>query len=155
NMSKSTFFREAPTVLVNTPLNSGVTVTYDNTSGAVPTIASNVNLNDPNIGWTWAGGRVNIQNEHRVTKTKGAHIDSTFGDDSALSMRVGAAYDEAHRSIIAYDNSSAWQANVCGAPCAGTAGVVTNSALASYLKPGPGGFVTVDFKRFADATNYD
>jgi len=168
NMSKSTFDREAPTVLINTPLNSGLTVTYDNTSGPVPTITSNADLNDPNLGWVYAGGRMNIQNEHRVTKTKGAHLDTTFGDTDSLSLKVGAAYDEARRSIIALDNSAAWQQAVCGgggvfqpapAPqpaCNGQAGsAIPQSALASYLRPGPAGFITVDFKSFAQATNYD
>jgi len=167
NMSKSKFFREAPTVLVNTPLNTGLTVTYDNTGGNFPAITSNRDLNDPNLGWTWAGGRVNIQNERRVTKTKGAHLDTTFGDDT-LNLKVGGAWDRADRSIIALDNSPAWQQAVCGgggtfqpapAPqpaCDGRAGsAVTQGALASFLRPGPGGFITVDWDAFKQATNYD
>jgi len=167
NMSKSQFFREAPTVLVNTPLNTGVTVTYDNTSGPFPDIATNVDLNNPNLGWTWAGGRVNIQNEERVTKTKGAHFDTTFGDEN-LNLRVGGAWDYARRSIIARDNSAAWQQAVCGgggtffpapAPqpaCNGAAGsAVTQALLASFLRPGPGGFISVDWDAFKQATNYD
>jgi len=167
NMSKSEFRREAPTVLVNTPLNTGLTVTYDNTSGPFPSITSNVDLNNPNLGWVWAGGRVNIQNERRVTKTKGAHLDTTFGDET-LNLRVGGAYDWARRSIIALDNSPAWQQAVCGgggtffpapAPqpaCDGRAGsAVTQAQLASFLRPGPGGFISVDWDGFKKATNYD
>ncbi len=167
NMSKSQFFREAPSVLVNTPLNAGVTVTYDNTSGPFPSITTNADLNDPNLGWVWAGARVNIQNERRVTKTKGAHLDTTFGDET-LNLKVGGAYDTARRSIIALDNSPAWQQAVCGgggtfqpapAPqpaCNGQAGsAVTQSQLASYLRPGPDGYITVDWDAFKKATNYD
>jgi TonB-dependent receptor len=166
NMSKSQFKREAPTVLINTPLNTGVTVTYDNTgAGPFPAINTNVDLNDPNLGWTWAGGRVNIQNEERVTKTKGAHLDAMFGDEN-LNLKIGGAFDEARRSIIARDNSPAWQQAVCGgggtffpapAPqpaCDGRAGsAVTQSQLASFLRPGPG-FITVDGDAFKAATNY-
>jgi TonB-dependent receptor len=166
NMSKSQFRRQSPSVLVNTPLNSGLTVTYTNNGGAFPTVATNANLNDPNLGWTWAGARVNIQDEERVTKTKGAHGDLTFGDDKQ-NIRVGAAWDEASREIIARDNSAAWQQFVCGGggtfnpapapqpPCNGQAGsAVPQSALANYLKPGPGGFITIDFDRFKRDTNF-
>jgi TonB-dependent receptor len=167
NMSKSQFKREAPTVLINTPLNAGVTVQYDNTAGPFPAINSNIDLNDPNVGWTWAGGRVNIQNEERVTKTKGAHVNGTFGDET-LNLKVGGAWDYARRSIIAKDNSPAWQQAVCGGggvfqpapapqpPCNGQAGsAVTQAQLASFLRPGPAGFVTVDWDAFRKATNYD
>jgi TonB-dependent receptor len=167
NMSKSQFFREAPTVLINTPLGTGLTVTYDNTSGAIPSITANRDLNDPNLGWVWAGGRVNIQNERRVTKTKGAHADLTFGTEPGINLKVGAAYDEASRSIIALDNSAAWQRFVCGgggtfqpapAPqpaCNGQAGsAVPQSALAGYITRGPAGFISIDFDRFMKDTNY-
>jgi TonB-dependent receptor len=166
NMSKSQFFREAPTVLVNTPLGTGLTVNYTNTGGDVPTVDTNRDLNDPNLGWTWAGGRVNIQNERRVTKTKGVHLDATFGNED-MNLKIGGAWDEASRSIIALDASPEWQQVTCGgggtfqpapAPqpaCNGQAGsAIPQSALASFLQPGPG-FITVDWDRFREATNYD
>ena len=37
NYTQSKFHRESPTVLVITPASSGVTVTYDNTTGPIPT----------------------------------------------------------------------------------------------------------------------
>jgi TonB-dependent receptor len=162
NKTHSQFFREAPTVLFNTP--SGVTVQYQN--GTVPVIESSVDLNDPNAGWTWAGGRVNIQNERRVTDTEGGRLDVRFGRD-ALNVQVGAAFDDVSRRIVALDNSREWQQLVCGgggpfipapapAPgCNGAAGsAVPQSSLASYLQPGPAGFITVDFDRFFADTNY-
>ncbi|MBW8812259.1 MAG: TonB-dependent receptor [Caulobacterales bacterium] len=167
NMSKSQFLRESPSILINTPLGTGLTVTYDNSGGVFPTISANRDLNDPNLGWTWAGGRVNIQNEHRVTKTKGAHFDGVFGDEDGANLKAGVAWDDARRSIIAYDNSPAWQQFVCGgggtfqpapAPqpaCAGQAGsAVTQAQLASFLRPGPGGFISIDYPSFLQATNY-
>ena len=164
NLSKSRFFREAPSALLNTPLNTGLTVAYDNTGGNIPSIKSNANLNDPNLGWIW--NRVNIQNERRVTETKGTHWDATFGDDK-INVRAGVAYDDVRRSIIALDNSPAFQQSVCGGggvfnpspnpqpPCNGAAGsAIPTSAIASFLTPGPAGFVALDYAKYKAATNF-
>jgi TonB-dependent receptor len=170
NWSRSVFFREAPTVLFNSPLNSGLNVTYTNNGGDRPTITPSKSLNDPNLGWVWAGGRVNVQNEKRVTATKGAHFDVTFGEDKAVNFKVGAAYDDVSRAITAIDNSGRWQTFTCGgggvtpqspAPspvpgCDGRAGsAVPQASLSSYIKAGPIGFVTLDKDKFFAATNYD
>jgi TonB-dependent receptor len=170
NWSRSVFFREAPTVLFNTPQGSGLNVAYANNGGDRPTITPSKNLNDPNLGWVWAGGRVNIQNEKRVTATKGAHFDVTFGEDKAVNFKVGAAYDDVSRSIAAIDNSTRWQTFTCGgggvtprspvpapAPaCNGAAGsAVPQASLSSYIKAGPLGFITIDKDKFFAATNYD
>jgi TonB-dependent receptor len=195
--NRSTFHRASPSVVVNTPVNSGTTVTYKN-DGGIPTIDSNVDLNDPS-NFVWAGGgRVNIQDERRLTQNKGARGDLTWGDDH-FNVKVGANYDDISRRISAYDNSQAWQNAVCGdnpsaflptpnsqpacegldvagaAPpgyptypaygtgfTSGATGPVTYggslipaSQLANFLKPGPDGFVTVDWDKFRKATNYD
>jgi TonB-dependent receptor len=168
NKSRSWFFRQAPTILVNTPLNQGITADFDNTGGDFVTITPSADLNDPNLGWVWSGGgRVNIQNEKRLVKNDGAHLDFTFGDDKQ-NVRVGAAYDQMYRGISGRDNSREWQQLVCGgggafipapaaAPgCNGQAGsAVTQANLAQYLIPGPAGFISVDYDAFFDATNYD
>lgn len=169
NLSRSEFFREAPTILFNTPLNQGLTVTYDNTGGDYPSIVSNMDLNDPNLGWTWAGGRVNVQNELRETETKGTRWDLTIGNQERMNVRVGVAYDDVSRTIQAQDNSSRWQTFVCGGggatpdsvlpsplpACNGAAGsAITQADLASYIQPGALGFVTIDFDRFFTDTNY-
>ena len=166
NLSRSVFFREAPTILINTPLNNGLTVTYDNGGGDFPSIKSGANLNDPNLGWTFVGGRVNIQNEKRVTSNKGTHWDLTWGDAENY-LKFGVAYDDIKRSITALDNSDRWQQITCGGggtylprpnaqpACTGGAGsAITNAQLASYLLPGPAGFITVDYDKFKAATNY-
>ena len=63
DIGRSWMFRESPTVLVNSPF---TTIQYSNTGGDFPTwTTGGLNLNDPNAGWTWAGGRVNINNEKR------------------------------------------------------------------------------------------
>ena len=163
NIGRSWMFRESPTVLVNTPF---TTIEYNNNGGDIPTWNTSLDLNDPNAGWTWAGGRVNINNEKRVTETRGAHADLQFGEDNQ-NIRIGIAYDEAERRIQGFDNSAAWEDAACrglnpdgsvpnprpacvGGPLAG----VPQSELASYLQPGPFGFVTVDFDRFKNSTNY-
>jgi TonB-dependent receptor len=165
NKTRSTFFRESPTVLVNTPSESNHVVEFVN--GDVPTFTSNqFDLNDPNIGWVWAGGRVNLQAERRVTETEGAHLDVTVGSPD-LNVVVGGAFDDISRDITALDNSRRWQQAVCGGggafidvpgtppPCNGQAGsLVPQSALAGYLMPGPGGFITVDLERFKRDTGY-
>ena len=170
NKSNGWYFREAPTVLVSTPLNSGIRVDYTNKGGDFPTAATSFALNDPNAGWSWTGGRLNIQNEKRVTHTNGAHADLRFGSDET-NMKVGAAYDEVSRSIAGIDNSGRWEDVACRngldangnspptatrAPCNGlnANSLVPQSALASYLRPGPAGFITVDFKRFMADTRY-
>jgi TonB-dependent receptor len=167
NYSKSSFFREQPTFAFQTAPNSGVTVFYDNNGKALqPLITTNYDLNDPNAGWQWY--RQNVALVRRSTETKGAHLDTTFGDEN-FNVKVGAAYDRAQRSIRAYDNSPAYQLSVCGVNCTGATGTVPTSAIAQYLRSFPvsnfghlasggvgyGGFVVPDFDALKAATNYD
>lgn len=166
NWSKSSFFREQPTFAFQTAPNSGVDVYYDNTGASNrPLITTNVDLNDPNLGWQWY--RQNIQLVRRSTDTKGAHLDTTIGDDQ-FSVKFGGAYDRAERSIRAYDNSSAYQLSVCGTGCTGATGSVPTSSIAQYLKQFPvsnfghlasgsvgyNAFVVPDFDALKAATNY-
>ncbi len=198
NYARSTFHRENPSVGLTTPLGVGNTVTYSNDGSGIPTIQSGLDLNDPaNFGWN-PGSRVNISDERRLNKSKGARGDLTWGD-TALNLKIGGAFDDVSRRISSNDNSQAYQNAVCGnnpsafiaspnsqPPCEGrnapgvilagyptypgfgtgsTAGLtgpvtyggslVPNSAAPSYLTPGPAGFVTVDWPKFAAATNYD
>jgi TonB-dependent receptor len=166
NMNRSTFQDESPTVLINTPLGKGVTANYVNNGQIPSTSNANINLDDPNAGWTWTGGRVNIQNEHRDTSAKGAHVDFKIGKDE-LNAKIGGAYDDVQRTILGTDNSAAWQEAVCGgngvfvpapAPqpaCTGGPGsLIPQSALASYIRPGPGGFIQVDTNRLFADSNY-
>lgn len=169
NSSRSEFFRESPTVLINTPMGQGTVVEYNNTGSDYPQVTTNVDLNDPNAGWVFAGGRLNIANEKRNTETDGAHVDYQFGDN-IQNIRIGLAYDEISRTISSRDNSARWEDIVCRngldadgnspatnrAPCNGLNpnSVIPQSELASYLKPGPYGFITVDFDRFMADTRY-
>jgi TonB-dependent receptor len=170
NKSRGWYYREAPTILVSTPLNSGIRVDYSNVGGDFPVASTSFDLNNPNAGWSWTGGRVNIQNEKRLTHTAGAHADVRFGDDEG-NIKVGAAYDEISRGISGRDNSARWEDVVCrdgldangNSPPAATRALcnglnpnsaVPQSELASYLRTGPAGFITVDFDRFMADTNY-
>ena len=113
NKTDSNFHREVPSVLVVTPPSSGVTVNYTN-NGDIPTIGSNVDLNNP-ASFGWGGGsRVNIQDEQRNTDTKGARMNFTWGKSGPFNLQFGAAYDDVLRRISATDNSQAWQNAVCG-----------------------------------------
>ena len=199
NYTRSTFHRESPSFLVITAPSSGLTVNYTN-NGDIPQMSSNVDLDNP-ANFQWNGGRVNIQDEKRVTETKGARADLKWSMDPTFTLQVGASYDDTSRSITAYDNSQAWQNAVCGdnpslylpspnsqPACAGAnlttaqalaagypsypgygtgytsgqTGAVTyagslipQSALASYLAPGPNGYITVDWNKFAAASQYN
>lgn len=153
NYSKSSFFREQPTWAFQTTPNSGVDVYYDNNGGDYPSITSNLDLNDPNNGsWQWY--RQNIALVRRKTETKGAHLDVAYGDDM-FNVKVGAAFDQATRSIRAYDNSTAYQLSVCGAGCTGATGSITTSQIAQYLNSSStAGFIVPDFNAIMQATNY-
>ncbi|HVF95581.1 MAG TPA: TonB-dependent receptor [Sphingomonas sp.] len=113
NYTKSTFRRESPTFLVITPPNSGATVTYSN-DGGIPSVTTNVDLNNPaNFGWA-GGGRVNLNGEERDTETKGVRGSLLFGDATRFSVRVGGAFDDTKRRITPFDNTGPWQNAICG-----------------------------------------
>jgi TonB-dependent receptor len=165
NYGHSTFFREQPQFDFQTPRESGLEVAYQTSDSGQPIITPNKDLGDPNLGWQWY--RVNVQQIARETTTKGAHVDSRYGDNDT-NIKFGAAYDEASRSIRAYDNSTAFQTSVCGATCDGTTGSVLNSQVAQYLKRvnisnfghladggvGYTSFIMPDLKALMKATNY-
>jgi TonB-dependent receptor len=145
-ISRSWLRRDSPTILVNSPF---TTVQYSNHNGRPVVTAGGIDLNDPNAGWFFqdptGNGRVNVQNEKRLTKTANLRADLQLGDDSN-NVKVGVAYDSNYRRIQGFDNSAAWQTNVFAE--------VPNSEVAQFLRPGPGGFITVDFDAFKAATDY-
>ncbi len=111
NLTQSKFHRESPTIGPVTAASSGLTVTYDNSSG-MPEIRSNVDLNNP-ANFVWSGGRVNLQEEKRDSKTKGARFNLNWGD-SDFSIKGGGAYDDIYRRITSLNNDAAWQNAICG-----------------------------------------
>lgn len=138
--SRSWMRREAPTIMVNSPFTN---VQYTNSNG-VPVATSLLDLNDPNLGWTWNALR--LQNEHRLTRTKNLRADLQLGGDDKNNVKLGLAWDSNFRRIQGFDNTAAWQAY-------GTAQIPA-SALGQYLVPGPYGFITADFDALMAATNY-
>jgi TonB-dependent receptor len=140
NKTSSTFHREVPSVVVSTPLGSGLTVDYLN-NGDIPSIQSNVDLNNPaNFGWN-AGSRVNIQDERRDTGTKGARTNFTWGEGKDVNLQFGASYDDILRSIRGSDNSQAWQNAVCGDnPTVYVPSPNSQPSCAGLVQPGMPGF---------------
>jgi TonB-dependent receptor len=147
NYTKSTFHREVPSVLVATP--GDLTVNFTN-NGGIPDISSNEDLDDP-ANFSWAGGRVNMQDERRETTTKGLRFNLTFGTGGLFNVKTGAAYDDIWRHINAYDNSQAWQNAVCGdnpnlflnspntePPCAGLSSATPGAGYPTYPALGQG-----------------
>jgi TonB-dependent receptor len=127
NFNRSYFLRDMPSYIFDTAPNSGLSVVFDNTKGgAFPVLTPSRDPNDPNQAWVTDSYR--IQRAKRVTRNQGAHFDAKFGNDDA-NIRVGYAYDDTAREILAFDNSNAAQA-------AGVA-AIPNSAISQYLMPGP------------------
>ncbi|GIL41162.1 TonB-dependent receptor [Roseiterribacter gracilis] len=128
NYGLSHFHRVANSYLFNTPLNSGLAVTLDNPAGAdFPIVTPNQSLDNPNLGWQW--NSIRVQSVRRSTTTRGTHWDGTVGDENGDNIKVGVAYDDALRTIKAYDNGTA--ANTFGQSA------VPNSSLSQFLISGP------------------
>jgi TonB-dependent receptor len=153
NYTKSDFRRNSPTVLVNTPASSGMTLQFVNDgTSPFPTFTSNVDLNNP-ANFVWSGGRVNIQSEVRETETKGGRANLQFDILPQFNIRIGGAYDDTERTITALDNSQFWQNAVCGnapnfelpgpnrqPPCTGISqpGAATPAGFPAYAAYGSG-----------------
>lgn len=110
NWTESRYHVEAPTIMPITAEGSGMTVSYAN--GQIPDIVFSQDLSNPG-NFVWSGGRVNLANERRATSTKGFHGDLTWVHGKS-NIKAGLAYDDIDRRIRNIDNSSAWQAAVCG-----------------------------------------
>jgi TonB-dependent receptor len=157
NVSRSVFFRSQPTVGLAL---TGVNVDFTNDGGDQPTFDYAQNANDPNAGWSWV--RAFLQNEKRVTATRGLHLDTLFGD-THNNIRVGFAWDQIERTITGLQNTRAWQNFTCGGGqpvtvdggCNGAPGsAIETSEIGQYLTPGPAGFVTPLYDQIFAATNY-
>lgn len=112
NWTKSSFHRDSPTVGPVSLLGNGTTVSFNNTTGGIPSITTNLDLNNP-ANMQWNGGRVNQQEELRETATKGVRANLTWGDKE-FTVKTGFAFDDISRRIRAKDNTNAWQSAVCG-----------------------------------------
>ena len=138
-VSRSWLRRVMPTIMVNSPYFTG---TYQNRDG-FPVIESDLDFNDPNLGWTWNDLR--LQNEKRLTKTSNFNADLQLGDDSN-NVKVGVAWDTNFRRIQAFDNGTAYKAYAQSQ--------IANGDLGQFLTRGEGGFIGVNYDAFFDATNF-
>ncbi|GAA0532765.1 TonB-dependent receptor [Rhizomicrobium palustre] len=169
--SRSHYFRETPNVyLVTCPSSGvpgglpgcaapigGVTAHFDNTR-TIPSITTNIDLDNP-ANFQWYGGRAELLLDRRYTSTYGAHLDAAYRND-LLILKLGAAYDVAYRSIVGIDRTDTWQSNICqngnNSACSGRSlSLIPQAELASYLYPGPSGFVSLDYARFQRASKYE
>ncbi len=158
SLTRSQFLRDSTSYIFDTPFNSGLTVRYQNDGAGMPSIRSNVNLNDPDLGWTL--DRVNIQNMRRVTDTWGAHANATYQFTPDYDVKIGYAVDRVTRTIFAWDNSDAYQASFSTSiPQAAIAGFLVANTDPHYLSlvRGTGGFrnfVIANIPAIMAATNY-
>lgn len=204
NATRSTFYRDMPTVLLATMSPNSV-ISYENkTAGQSPVYSANLDINDPkNFGWYQAGqglSGLRMDLYERTNTTKGTRLNVNWGDTD-FSIKVGGAYDDIERRYRSYGVADAWMNVACGnnvnvrffAPnpqirspnCDGrsapgpvtdaataypgygtgsTAGattplaylgsVVPNAAVPDYAHPSSQGFITVDWPKFAQATDY-
>jgi TonB-dependent receptor len=204
NATRSSFYRDMPTVLLATQSPNSV-ISYENkTPGQSPTYSANLDINDPkNFGWYQAGqglSGLRMDLYERTNTTKGTRLNANWGDQD-FSIKVGGAYDDIERRYRSYGVADAWMNVACGnnvnvrffqpnpqirSPnCDGrsvpgpvtdaataypgygtgaTAGattpltylgsVVPNSAVPDYAHPSGQGFITVDWPKFAQATDY-
>ncbi|MFZ6765550.1 TonB-dependent receptor [Undibacterium sp. Di26W] len=117
NFTKSTFFRDMPTVLLATTSPNSV-ITYDNTvPGQSPTYGANLNINDPkNFGWNQAGqglSGLRMDLYERTNQTKGSRLNVNWGD-SSFSIKSGVSYDDIERRYRSYSTADAWMNVACG-----------------------------------------
>ncbi|WP_028916825.1 TonB-dependent receptor [Pseudoxanthomonas sp. J35] len=138
-ISRSWMRRVMPTVMVNSPY---FVADYTNHNGFPTYTSGDVDLNDPNAGWTF--NDIRLQNEKRLTKTSNLRADLQLGDDSN-NVRVGVSTDTNFRRIQAFDNGAAWRTNVYAN--------ISNAELSQFLVRGPG-FIGVDWGSFMAATDF-
>jgi TonB-dependent receptor len=122
----STYERDVTFMKFLTPFQSNITVNYANKSGNdIPTINTNVNLDDPNLGWR--NFQFILQRDRRSVTSKSLHSDLSWDLDDNLTLKTGYDYDSYTRTINVYDNSSAFNTAWNNA--------VTPSTIGQFLEP--------------------
>lgn len=153
----SNYERDVTFLKFLTPANTNITVNYQNSaSNDIPTINTNVNLNDPNLGWRTF--QVLLQRDKRYVNAASAHtnLTKTWGE---WTFKTGLAYDTYTRQIAIHDNSSAYSTAFTTA--------IPNASLSQYLEPmsvshfmdgvsgtGYTNFIIPNFSKIEAATNY-
>lgn len=122
----STYERDVTFLKFLTPFQTNITVAYANKSGNdIPTVNTNVNLDDPNLGWR--NFQFILQRDRRAVTSKSLHSDLSWDLDDNLTLKTGYDYDSYTRNINVYDNSGAFNTAWNGA--------VTSSTIGQFLEP--------------------
>jgi TonB-dependent receptor len=135
--------QSANTVLLRSPLGSGMAVTYDLLPGALtPRLSTNFDPNDPNLGWQWDTMRV--QPHRRFVKQKDAQLHVEIGDAEKFRVSTGVQYTDFQRQILTWD-VSACATNAINGRCGPTSTVasdfpgalaaIPNAELGNYMRP--------------------
>jgi TonB-dependent receptor len=169
--------QSANTVLLRTPLGRGYAVTYDQGAGQVtPTLSTNFDVSDPNLGWIW--DTLRVQPSHRTVKQNDAQLHAEFGDEH-FKITTGVQWTQFKRQILTWD-TSACATNAVNGRCSSTSTVasdypgalsaIPNSQLGGYMMAWPygelykgsgfnvglnNGWAVPDYDKIASAVNID
>jgi TonB-dependent receptor len=169
--------QSANTVLLRTPLGKGYAVTYDLEPGALtPTLSTNFDPSDPNLGWQWDTMRVQPHRREVTQRDAQLHVD--FGE-SDFVISTGVQLTDFKREINSWD-VSACATNAVAGRCSATSTVasdypgaltaIPNSQLGNYMTAWPygslyenasfdvglnSGWAVPDYDKMASAINFD
>lgn len=154
----STYERDVTFMKFLTPFQTNITVNYKNDiSNDIPTINTNVNLNDPNLGWRLF--QLILQRDRRSVTSKSAHTNLAWALDDNLTLKAGYTYDQYTRTINVYDNSTAftnaWNAAI---PAASTGQYLSPMNVGHYMQGVTGtgytDFIIPNFDKIQQAVGY-
>ncbi len=154
----STYERDVTFMKFLTPFQSNITVNYaDKPGNDIPTIATNVNLDDPNLGWRTF--QFIVQRDRRSVTSKSLHSDLKWDLADNFSLKAGWDYDQYTRIINVYDDSTAftnaWNAAI---PAANVGQYLEPMNVSNYMSGVSGAgytsFVIPNWSKIQQAINY-
>ncbi len=154
----STYERDVTFMKFLSPFQSNITVNYADTSGKdIPTISTNLNLDDPNAGWR--PFQFLLQRDRRSVTSKSAHTDLTWNLSDDFQLKGGYDYDAYSRVINVYDNSTAftnaWNAAI---PAANTGQYLQAMNVSNFMGGVSGAgftsFILPNWSKIQQAVNY-
>ncbi len=155
----STYERDVTFMKFLSPFQSNITVNYADKSGNdIPTISTNLNLNDPNAGWR--PFQFLLQRDRRSVTSKSAHTDLTWNLSDDFQLKGGYDYDAYSRVINVYDNSTAftnaWNAAI---PTANTGQYLQAMNISNFMSGVSGAgftsFILPNWSKIQQAVGYD
>ena len=146
NATNSNFYRDMPSVLVSTNGADSV-ITYDNSKGGLPTITSNLDLNDPkNFGWYQPGqglSTLRMDLYERTNTTRGTRANLKWGSNN-FNVRVGGSWDDIERRYRQYGTGGGGAGNWINATCSNNINFMfiqpntaSQGACDGRVQPGP------------------